>query len=166
LTTKYWRTNGVRLTVAFLDNPPAALRTRILSHMNAWAESANVKFVPSATDPQVRIARTAGDGYWSYLGTDILSIKPNDATMNLDAFTMQTPDSRCSAHHTPTPNSIICYQIPGTITKTGKPILGGVDIDKSDYAFPAKIYPNPRRAPVTRSRDKASGRGKKLSGKP
>ncbi len=36
LTTKYWRTNGVRLTVGFMDTPPIDLRAKILSHMNAW----------------------------------------------------------------------------------------------------------------------------------
>ena len=39
------------------------------------------------------------------------------------------------------PKSIMCYQIPGEITKDGKPILGGKDIDASDYAFCASIYP-------------------------
>ena len=37
LTSKYWGVGGVHLTVSFLDNPPAALRARLLSHMNAWA---------------------------------------------------------------------------------------------------------------------------------
>src|SRR4051812_35820383 len=36
MTTKYWHTNGVRLTVGFLDNPQLALRRRIIQHMNAW----------------------------------------------------------------------------------------------------------------------------------
>src|SRR5262249_48249935 len=76
LTAKYWGRSSVNLTVGFLDNPPADLRARIISHMNAWntVAHANVKFVETATDPQVRIARTPGEGYWSYLGTDILSI--------------------------------------------------------------------------------------------
>jgi hypothetical protein len=39
------------------------------------------------------------------------------------------------------PRSIMCYQIPGTITKDGKPITGGKDIDKKDYAFAASVYP-------------------------
>src|SRR5215207_9767049 len=87
-TRKYWGPGGVRLTVAFLDNPPADLRARILLHMNAWAKTANVQFVQTATNPQVRIARTRGDGYWSYLGTDILQIPSDQPTMNLDSFTM------------------------------------------------------------------------------
>lgn len=37
--------------------------------------------------------------------------------------------------------SIMCYQIPGAITVNGKPILGGLDIDKKDFAFAASMYP-------------------------
>jgi len=37
--------------------------------------------------------------------------------------------------------SIMCYQLPGLITKDGKPIVGGTDIDPTDSAFCAKIYP-------------------------
>jgi hypothetical protein len=93
LTSKYWGARGVRLTVGFLDTAPADLRARILSHMNAWGTWSNVQFSETATDPQVRIARTAGDGYWSYLGTDILQIPAGQPTMNLDSFTMNTADS-------------------------------------------------------------------------
>jgi len=93
LTAKRWPKTGVRLTVGFLDNPPADLRARILSHMNAWSAVANVQFVESAVDPQVRISRTPGDGYWSYLGTDILLVGKDQPTMNLDSFSMSTQDS-------------------------------------------------------------------------
>jgi hypothetical protein len=93
VTTKYWHNGGVSLTVGFLDNPPADLRARILSHMNAWSQTANVQFVESSSNPQVRIARTPGDGYWSYVGTDILSIPADQPTMNLDSFTMSVPES-------------------------------------------------------------------------
>jgi len=92
LTAKYWGAKGVRLTVGFLDNPPADLRARIVLHMNAWGQWSNVRFVESATNPQVRIARVS-DGYWSYLGTDVLHIPANQSTMNLDGFTMNTADS-------------------------------------------------------------------------
>jgi hypothetical protein len=187
--------------------------------MNAWSNSANVKFSQSASDPQVRIARTADDGYWSYLGTDILSIPANEATMNLDSFTSQTPESefhRVVRHETghtmgfphehmrralvakidpkkaiayfqrtqgwtaaevrqqvltpleessllgtdqPDPKSIMCYQIPGTITKDGRPIKGGLDIDAADRAFAAKIYPkSSTRQRVPRPTAKRAGR--------
>lgn len=200
LTTKYWHTHdGVHLTVGFLDSPPKDLRARIVEHMNAWDKTANVTFVESAADPQVRIARD-NDGYWSYLGTDILHIPSDRQTMNLQAFSMQTPDSefhRVVRHETghtlgfphehmrkelvdridpkkaikyfestqgwseeevkaqvltpledsilwataPDPNSIMCYQIPGFLTKDGQPIVGGTDIDDLDYGFAATVYP-------------------------
>lgn len=202
LTAKYWHTAGVRLTVGFLDNPPADLRRGIIQHMNAWNKTANVKFVEATTDPQVRIARMTGDdgGYWSYLGTDILSISAGQPTMNLEGFTMNTPESefhRVVRHETghtlgfphehmrkelvakidknkaiaffgatqgwtpeevqqqvltpiedsslwgtahADPHSIMCYQIPGSITKDGQPIIGGTDIDNMDFAFAALVY--------------------------
>ncbi len=93
LTSKYWGKGGVRLTVGFLDNPESALKKRILEHMNAWAKYANVKFMETSTDPQVRISRIPEIGHWSYMGTDILSIKASESTMNLDSFTMNTLDS-------------------------------------------------------------------------
>lgn len=93
MTSKYWGAKGVKLTVGFMDNPPTDLRARILSHMNSWGAWSNVRFVETTTDPKVRIARLAGDGYWSYLGTDVLLIKKDAPTMNLDSFTMNTPDS-------------------------------------------------------------------------
>jgi hypothetical protein len=205
LTAKRWHTNGVNLTVGFLDNPPASLRKRILSHMNAWSKTAKVKFVETAGAAQVRIARASNPpemaGYWSYEGTDILSIAADQPTMNLEAFTLKTPTSefhRVVRHETghtlgfphehmrrslvqlideakaiaffgatqgwspdevraqvltpieesqllatpqADPHSIMCYQIPGNLTKNGKPIIGGTDIDASDYAFAAAIYP-------------------------
>jgi hypothetical protein len=202
VTTKYWHTNGVRLTVGFLDNPPADLRARILSHMNAWSTRLNVSFVESNIEAKVRISRDR-EGYWSYLGTDILSIAAGQPTMNLQGFTMKTPESEfrrvvrhetghtigCPHEHmrgelvaridrdkaieyfgatqgwtpqeveqqvlTPLeekslwgtghadPDSIMCYQIPGSLTVDGAPIIGGTDIDASDYDFMAKVYPKP-----------------------
>lgn len=200
-----WPASGIKLTVGFLDNAPAHLQARILLHMNAWGKTANVEFVASATDPKVRIARLvhppAMSGYWSYVGTEILSIPKHEPTLNLEAFTMNTPESefhRVVRHETGhtlgfphehmrrqlvakidpakaiayfgrtqgwteeevrqqvlTPledatlletahsdaHSIMCYQIPGTLTKDGKPIVGGLDIDKRDYAFAASCYP-------------------------
>ncbi len=44
------------------------------------------------------------------------------------------------------PHSVMCYQIPGEITKDGKTIPGGKDITAKDYAFAATIYPRARPA--------------------
>lgn len=41
----------------------------------------------------------------------------------------------------PDPRSIMCYQIPGSLTKDGQPIIGGADIDRLDGEFAAQIYP-------------------------
>ena len=201
LTTKFWRIKGLTLTVSFLDTPPAALQAKILSHMNAWGDTADVAFVPTATDGQVRIARTIGGGHWSYLGTDILLADKAKPTMNLDGFTLDTPDSEfhrvvrhetghtlgCPHEHmradliadidpqkaiayymasqgwtrdqviqqvlTPISEgslwgtgksdveSIMCYQIPANLTVNGVTIPGGKDIDASDRAFIAQVYP-------------------------
>jgi hypothetical protein len=54
------------------------------------------------------------------------------------------------------PNSIMCYQIPGSITKNGKPIVGGLDIDKSDYEFAAKIYPKSGKPVAPKTKAKAT----------
>ena len=200
-----WPATGVRLTVRFLDNPARDLRARILAHMNAWAKTANVKFVETKDVGQVRIARLDSPeedaGYWSYVGTEILGIDADRPTMNLEGFTMRTPESefkRVVRHETghtlgfdhehmraelirridrrkaiayfdrtegwteeetieqvltplskksimgtteADPLSVMCYQIPGEITKDGKDIPGGVDINAKDYAFAAKLYP-------------------------
>jgi len=96
LTTKYWGLKGVKLTVGFLDTASMALKKRILSHMNAWNKYCDVKFVLSNSSPQVRISFSTpppDDGYWSYLGTDILHIPADQPTMNLDSFSMATPES-------------------------------------------------------------------------
>jgi hypothetical protein len=92
LTSKYWGNAGVWLTVSFLDGAPPDVQQRILSHMNAWQQFCNVTFslVPSGGD--VRIAR-AVDGYWSYVGTDIKIIPAEQPTMNLESFSMSTPES-------------------------------------------------------------------------
>jgi Astacin (Peptidase family M12A) len=41
----------------------------------------------------------------------------------------------------PDQTSIMCYQLPGSITRDGKPINGGTDINETDYACAAKFYP-------------------------
>jgi len=201
MTTKYWQSGSVNLSVTFLDISDEALRAKILEHMNAWNQSSNVTFTETDSEGQVRIATLAGDGYWSYVGTDILSIDADKPTMNLDSFSLDTPDSeyaRVVRHETghtmgfvhehvrrelvdlidpdkayayfletqgwdkamvdqqvltpieessltgtdpADPDSIMCYQFPGTITKDGNPIVGGLDIDATDFEFAAKLYP-------------------------
>lgn len=199
LTSKYWGSKGVKLGVSFMENTVPELRDKIISHMNAWSEQANVQFAYSQSNGEVRISRGQG-GYWSYLGTDVLHIPKGQQTMNLEGFVLNTPLSeykRVVRHETghtlgfphehmrkdlvalldvaktiayfqrtqgwsqqevrdqvlspldegalmATPvddTSIMCYQLPGSITKSGKPIPGGLDINPTDFAFAAKLYP-------------------------
>lgn len=199
LTSKYWGPTPRRLTVSFMESTPSDLQSRIISNMNAWTKTGCISFVGTSGTGDVRISRGSG-GYYSYLGTDILHIPPNRQTMNLEAFTMNTPESeyrRVVRHETghtlgaphehmrqalvaridpakayeyflrtqgwskatvdaqvltaldelslmstpPDQTSIMCYQLPASITRDGLPILGGTDINQTDYAFIGKIYP-------------------------
>lgn len=199
LTSKYWGPATRQLTVSFTESAPTDLRARIVSHLNAWATSGGVSFVETSGTGDVRISREPG-GYWSYLGTDVKLIPTDQQTMNLEGFTMRTPESeynrvvRHEAGHTlgfphehmrrelvaridpdkayayflatqgwdkttvdqqvltplddasifATPadqTSIMCYQLPSSITHDGQPILGGMDINVTDFVFAGLIYP-------------------------
>lgn len=97
VVARRWPQSGAQLTVQFLDDPSLALRKRMLLHMNAWGEHANVQFNETRDQGMVRIARLdhpeADAGFWSYVGTEILGIEPEAPTMNLEGFTMRTPES-------------------------------------------------------------------------
>ena len=97
MIARRWPQSGIKLTVQFLDSPTQALRARILSHMNAWGAHANVSFEETRGVGMVRIARLDRPkelaGYWSYIGTEILGIEVDQPTLNLDSFTMRTPES-------------------------------------------------------------------------
>jgi hypothetical protein len=73
VTARKWPRAGVRLSVSFMDRPSTALRSRILLHMNAWGNSANVVFSETEGIGQVRIGRLDHPkdmaGYCSYIGT-------------------------------------------------------------------------------------------------
>jgi hypothetical protein len=214
LVGRRWPASGIRLSVKFLDNPPADLRARILRHMNAWSKTANVLFTETRGKGKVRIARLDApvdmSGYWSYIGTEILGIDNDEPTLNLEGFTMRTSEAefrrvvRHEAGHTlgfehehmrrelvkkidrrkafayfdrtegwtrkeveeqvltplkdksimgtteSDPLSIMCYQIPGDITKDGKEIRGGTDINPKDFAFAGSIYPKRVASPKAR----------------
>lgn len=203
-----WPADTRVLSVQFLDNPNQALRKRILEHMNAWNKTVNIRFSETKETGEVRIARLDSpprdSGYWSYIGTQILAIRKDKPTLNLDSFTMKVSDAefrrvvRHEAGHTlgfehehmrgdlvgkidrrkayayyartenwtkeetiaqvltplskrslmgtteSDPLSIMCYQIPAEITRDGKAITGGIDINPRDYQFAGTIYPKKR----------------------
>lgn len=92
VTSRYWGSGGVDLTVSFLDNPTPGFRNKWLAHANSWGEFCNVRFRWTQTGGQVRLARLRGMGYWSYVGVDILNVPANEQTMNLDSFTESTSE--------------------------------------------------------------------------
>ena len=107
ITSRYWGASGVKLTVGFpFDLTPNDLKNKIVAYMNEWGKYANVSFVLTSTDPQVRIARNEM-AYWSYLGTDILQIPKNQPTMMLGNFTMQTRDSEFTR--------VVCHETGHTL---------------------------------------------------
>jgi len=211
LTSKYWGPAPRRLTVSFMESTAAALKAKIISHLNAWTKTGGISFVGTNGTGDVRISRGPG-GFWSYLGTDVLHLPRNRPTMNLQGFTLNTSESeykRVVRHETghtlgfphehmrkalvaridpakayrwfletygwdkatvdaqvltplderslmatpPDQDSIMCYQLPGLITKDGKPIRGGTDINQTDYAFAGTIYPRPGHAPAAQGED-------------
>lgn len=65
-----------------------------------------------------------------------------------------TPLSEAQLMGTPADQtSIMCYQLPGAITKDGRPIVGGGDINATDCSFAGKIYPRPGRSVVVGAED-------------
>lgn len=204
MTSKYWGRDLKTLTVGFMEPIQQDLKDMILYHLNllgmddSGKRFSNVKFEWVARDPMVRITREA-DGYWSYLGTDILSIAKTQPTMCLQGFTMSTavrerkrviphegghtlgfphehlrrevveridpakaiqyfrlmgwneattrsnvltPIDERSIRGTPVEeDSIMCYQLPGSITTDGKPVVGGADLTPTDRRFIGEIYP-------------------------
>lgn len=91
-TQKRWRT-PVRRGVKFLDNPSQEFKNKLLAHANLWNKTADVLYAETTSDDGVRLARERGQGYFSFLGTDNNSVPRHQQTMNLDSFTVKTPDS-------------------------------------------------------------------------
>jgi hypothetical protein len=93
MTNKKWPPGGKVFPTYFMDTTDAALRNKILAFLNEPNRVCNLKFVLTGkqSDALVRITRTPGEGYWSFVGPDILQIPNDEPTMNLESFTVDDP---------------------------------------------------------------------------
>lgn len=92
LSTKYWGDRVKDLTFGFMEPTSVAMRNKIDAYANRWGEFSKAKFRWTQTNPIIRISFRSG-GYWSCLGTDCLGVPKRQQTMNLESFTVNTPDS-------------------------------------------------------------------------
>ena len=82
---------------------------------------------------------------------------PNNwSRQTVDQQVLTPLDERSLMATPPDETSIMCYQLPGSITRDGRPILGGTDINATDYAFMGRIYPKVGAAPRNRLLSAAS----------
>ncbi|WP_265939218.1 zinc metalloprotease [Bacillus thuringiensis] len=92
---KKWR-NGRTLRVRFLDGEPA-VHEKIKRYANEWSRYANLKFTfGNDPDAEIRISLQAGGGFWSYIGTDNLSVPKSETTMCLEGFNSNTTETEIS----------------------------------------------------------------------
>lgn len=92
LAKKLWKP-GRTLNVAFLDKPPQVVKQKIEQYAHEWEQYANIRFAfGNSPNAEIRITCTAGDGSWSWLGTEALQVPANEATMNYGWFDEQTDD--------------------------------------------------------------------------
>lgn len=87
-STKRW-VNGTTLHYYFFDDAvlgtDEAEKDIVRQAFEAWADlKIGLRFdnVSSVDDAEIRIGFLRGDGYWSYIGRDILSIGQGERTMN------------------------------------------------------------------------------------
>lgn len=86
---KTWK-NGHVLPVYFLDHVSTALRARIMETASTWSRYGNIHFeeTQDINASTIRIANFAGEGHWSYLGTDALLRPKSTITMNYDGYSI------------------------------------------------------------------------------
>jgi serralysin len=91
LRGKFWPV-GHKIKVGFLGGTKTT-QARVFAWTKEWSKYAMLDYVQvDPGDAEVRIAFQSGEGSWSFLGTDILSIKRNQITMNLGWIDDDTSD--------------------------------------------------------------------------
>ena len=96
-------------------------------------------------DPEKAYRHFAATQVWDKLTVDQQVLTPLDQNSIMGTPADQT--------------SIMCYQLPGRITRDGKPIVGGLDINATDYEFAGTVYPKPGVAAADAFKDVAPPTG-------
>lgn len=116
---------------AFTVNTPDSEYRRVVRHETGhslgFVHEHMRKELVAQIDPGKAYAYFARYDGWDRQTVDEQVLTPLD-----DRTIMGTP---------PDQTSIMCYQLPGSITINGTPILGGLDINATDIGYARKIYP-------------------------
>ena len=95
VTGKKWQV-GRTIRVKFMGGDSRVIE-RIKPYFLEWTKYANLKFQFVASgDAEIRVSLVSGDGSWSYIGTDALTIPQNRATMNFGWLTPSSPEDEYS----------------------------------------------------------------------
>src|SRR5215204_3290701 len=149
LTSKYWGPRPRRLTVSFMESTPANLQAMNLEGFTMNTPESEYKRViahetghtlgfPHEHMRRALVARIDPEKAYEYFrrtqGWDRQTVDQQVLTPLDERSLMSTPADQ---------TSIMCYQLPGSITRDRRPILGGMDINQTDYAFAGRVYPKP-----------------------
>jgi hypothetical protein len=94
VTHKVWPRR--RLTVAFLEGE-RKIQNKVKLHARAWSQYANIRLVfVGGVNADIRIAFDEGDGSWSNIGTDALSVDKDEPTMNYGWLNEDSADTEYS----------------------------------------------------------------------
>lgn len=88
---KKWSPGRV-LSVRFLGGHPT-VREKVIHYAKFWEQHCSIRFnFNDAPNAEIRVAFMPGQGSWSYLGTDNLSIPQSQPTMNYGWLTPNSTD--------------------------------------------------------------------------
>jgi serralysin len=93
LTANKWDP-GTTLKIKFLNGDPNVIE-KVKNKFNLWLPYVkNIKFeYVTDGDAEVRVDINPDGSSWSYMGTEILDIDPNEPTMHFGWFDSSTPDA-------------------------------------------------------------------------
>ena len=95
VTAKLWQPGQI-LRVLFLDGD-LQLQQRVKLAAHLWSDAANIHFMfTHESEAEIRIS-FMGDGVWSYVGTDCLSVPLDQPTMNFGWLQADSPELELSA---------------------------------------------------------------------